>query len=123
MIIIVAFWLMKRVGMEGNRVQLTGRCCNGKYGCDTLGCLISDPIRYILIKEKMHLIGSTLRVFSRNLPWTPMACNWSILDIPNIPELYRHSAREIADIPKFSQYTKGIFQRFQVDPESPTAAY
>src|SRR6266481_5338550 len=59
---------------------------SGDQGGDcTLGCLISDPIRYILIKEKMHLIGSTLRVFSRNLPWTPMACNWSIPDIPSIP--------------------------------------
>src|SRR6266481_4513986 len=64
------------------RVEQPGVTCQDP---STLGCLISDPIRYILIKEKMHLIGSTLRVFSRNLPWTPMACNWSIPDIPSIP--------------------------------------
>src|SRR6266481_237996 len=34
--IIVAFWLMKHAGMEGNRMQLARRCHNGKYGCECI---------------------------------------------------------------------------------------
>ena len=56
----------------------------------TLGCLMLDPIRYILIKEMMYLIGSRLRDFPGMCH--PHLCQvqspiWSIPNIPNIPEI------------------------------------
>ena len=56
----------------------------------TLGCLMLDPIRYVLVKEMMYLIGSRLRDFPGMCH--PHLCQvqspiWSIPNIPNIPEI------------------------------------